>query len=268
MKLKAGKFYGKTSRTFTGGGLRFTEKSYNTYAKLPVHAHELPHFCLVLAGNYNETIGSQNFERQPMALVYYPPDVSHSEEHFKNGRHFLVEFDFECLDRVRNYGATLDRPLFLNARPSLEIALRMYKEFSNRDDLSALALESIAMELLIATSRQKPGKSDQEPPKWLKRAKEYLDEYYREAPGLTELAAAVEVHPTHLARVFRKFEDCTAGDYLRNVRIRKARHELLSTKTPLVDIALDTGFSDQAHFSRSFKKATGMTPSKFRSTFA
>ena len=268
MKLEAGKFYGETSGVLEASGFRFTEQSYNTYAKLPYHAHELSHFCLVIAGNYDERIGSRKFERKPASLVYYPPDVTHAEEHLSNGRHFLVEIDSKGLDRVREYGAQLDEPAFLSSRSSFNLAIKMYQEFGERDELSPLVLESISTELLIAASRQMPGESDQKPPRWLERVKEYLDEYYCEPPGLNELARAADVHPTHLARVFRKFEKCTAGDYVRKVRIRNARKMILATELPLVNIALETGFSDQAHFSRSFKRETGMTPSQFRKTFA
>src|SRR3989337_1269065 len=104
MKLKAGQFYGKTSQTFSANSFRFTEKSYSSVTKLPSHAHEFSHFCFVLSGNYKEKIGSQLFEREPATLVFYPPDVSHAEEHFTNGRHFLVEIDFKGLERVREYG--------------------------------------------------------------------------------------------------------------------------------------------------------------------
>ena len=268
MKLKAGQFYGKTSQTLAADGFRFTEKVYATYSKLPAHAHELSHFCLVLGGNYNEKLGSKSFERKPTALVYYPPEVSHAEEHFANGRHFLVEIDFKGLDRVRNYGAKLNEPVILEGKSSLNLALRMYKEFSERDDLSPLALESIATELLISASRQTKNKLDRTPPKWLETIKEFLDENYINPPGLNNLAKAVAVHPTHLARVFRKFERCTAGDYVRKIRIKTARETMMATDKSLVEIALDTGFSDQSHFSRSFKKEHGVTPTEFRSYFA
>jgi AraC-like DNA-binding protein len=90
LKLKAGQFYGTTSQSLSANGFRFTEKAYSSLARLPVHAHELSHFCFVLAGNYKEKIAGRWFERAPAALVYYPPDVSHGEEHFTSGRH-LVE---------------------------------------------------------------------------------------------------------------------------------------------------------------------------------
>jgi len=97
LKLKAGQFYGKTSQTLSANSFRFTEKAYSSRATLPIHAHELSHFCFVLSGSYKENIAGKLFERGPAALVYYPPDVSHAEEHATHGRHFLVEIDFKGL---------------------------------------------------------------------------------------------------------------------------------------------------------------------------
>jgi len=267
VKLKAGQFYGTTSQSLTANGFRFTEKAYSSCARLPTHAHELSHFCFVLAGNYREKIAGRFFERAPAALVYYPPDVSHGEEHFSNGRHFLVEVDFKSLQAVRDYGARLSEPVLLDTNSSLWLAHRMYKEFKDRDKFSRIALESISTELLIAASRKDNRKSERNPPPWFGRVKEFLRENFSEPPGLNELAQAVEVHPTHLARVFRQFERCTVGDYIREVRIDYARRRLLESKEPLVQIALAAGFADQTHFTRSFKRVTGMTPTEFRRLF-
>jgi AraC family transcriptional regulator len=68
--------------------------------------------------------------------------------------------------------------------------------------------------------------------------------------------------------VFRQFERCTVGDYIREVRIDYARKQMLATNEPLVEIALAAGFADQTHFTRSFKRITGMTPTEFRRLFA
>src|SRR3982751_2742541 len=122
MKLKPGQFYGETSQSLSANGFRFTEKSYSSSARLPLHSHELSHFCFVLAGKYNERISSSRFERGPSALVFYPPDVSHAEEHFTNGRHFLVEIDAAVLERVRDYGTRLDEPAMLALESSLWLA--------------------------------------------------------------------------------------------------------------------------------------------------
>ena len=147
------------------------------------------------------------------------------------------------------------------------LATRMYREFSDRDGLSSLALESISNELLIAAARHQTRTADRRPPRWLSHVKEYLREHSADAPGLNELALAVGVHPTHMARTFRQFENCTAGDYVRKVRIEKAKTRMISTDAPMVDIALKAGFADQTHFTRTFKRLTGMTPTEFRKIF-
>lgn len=268
LKLKAGQFYGTTSQALSANGFRFTEKTYASRASLPTHAHELSHFCLVVAGSYKEKIAGKIFERRPTALVYYPPEVSHGEEHFTDGRHFLVEIDCLGLERVREYGARLSEPVFLRSDAALWLAARMYREFRERDKFSALVLESIATELLIAASRHHPQVAERKPPSWLLRVKDYLHEQFSEPPSLDELAKAAAVHPTHLARVFRQFERCTVGDYVRQVRIEYARQRMLGTSDALVDIALAAGFADQTHFTRSFKRVTGMTPAEFRRIFA
>ena len=268
LKLKAGQFYGTTSQSLSAEGFRFTEKTYSSRATLPTHAHELSHFCFVLAGNYREKIGRTLFERGPATLVYYPPDVSHGEEHFTNGRHFLVEIDFKNLERVRDYGKHLSEPALLNDGSALWLAARMYQEFSERDAFSALVLESISTELLVNASRQRTLVVERKPPVWLAQVKESLRENFSTPPGLDELAKTVHVHPTHLARVFRKFERCTVGDYIREVRINYARQRMLGSSEPLVEIALAAGFADQTHFTRSFKRITGMTPTEFRRIFA
>lgn len=268
LKLKAGQFYGKTSQVLSANSFRFTEKAYSSNLSIPKHSHELSHFCFVLAGSYEEQIGKQTDERVPSALVFYPPDVSHTEKHFVKGRHFLVEIDFKGLDRVREYGGRLSEPVLLGFDSSLWLAARMYKEFSERDIFSALALESIATELLIAASRQQSKTTERKPPQWLERVKEFLRENFSTPPCLDELAKAAGVHPTHLARVFRQFERCTVGDYIRKVRIENARQKMLTSNEPLVQIALATGFADQTHFTRSFKRITGMTPTEFRKIFS
>jgi AraC family transcriptional regulator len=268
LKLKAGEFYGTTSQALSAKGFRFTEKSYSSRASLPNHAHELSHFCFVLSGSYNETIAGKRFARRPTALVYYPPDVSHAEEHLTYGRHFLVEIDFRGLERVIEQGGRLSEPVLLLDESSLWLAARMYREFRQRDSFSRLVLESISTELLIAASRQNARRAERRPPAWLERVKDYLRGAFYEPPALDELAKAVGVHPTHLARVFRQFEHCTVGDYVRAVRVEYARQRMLTSDEPLVQIALAAGFADQTHFTRSFKRVSGMTPTEFRRMFS
>jgi AraC family transcriptional regulator len=78
------------------------------------------------------------------------------------------------------------------------------------------------------------------------------------------LARDVGVHPVHLAQAFHKSYYCTVGDYVRQLRIEYARHELVASETPIIQIALAAGFCDQSHFTRTFKRIVGVAPSQYR----
>jgi len=53
-------------------------------------------------------------------------------------------------------------------------------------------------------------------------------------------------------------------DFVRQLRIEYACHELATSELPIVDIALSAGFFDQSHFTRTFKRLTGIVPSQYR----
>jgi AraC family transcriptional regulator len=141
---------------------------------------------------------------------------------------------------------------------------RIYDEFRCTDTVSALAVEGLTLELLAEGVRQGPRHVERSPPRWLRQARDLLHEGFRQRLTLDGIAETVGVHPAHLARVFRQQQGCTVGDYVRRLRIEYACHCLSTSDTALATIALAAGFSDQSHFSKVFKRQTGMSPAVFR----
>jgi AraC-like DNA-binding protein len=80
--------------------------------------------------------------------------------------------------------------------------MKLYKEFRERDEASALAIEGLALEMLAEVSRRQVRVSDRTPPRWLAQALELLREQFSEHLTITYLATSVGVHPVHLAREF------------------------------------------------------------------
>ncbi len=94
------------------------------------------------------------------------------------------------------------------------------------------------------------------------RAKEFLIENYRHAITLEELADIVGFSPYHLLRTFRSTVGLTPHDFLTQIRVERAKR-LLRRGNTISDIAVDTGFVDQAHFTRRFKAIVGVTPGQY-----
>jgi AraC-like DNA-binding protein len=108
-------------------------------------------------------------------------------------------------------------------------------------------------------------------PKWAKELKEIIQDQIDTNLNLNlkGLSETLQVHPAYLSREFSKyFDDLSFGDYLRKLRIDKAIQLLTTTDHTLTEIAYLTGFSDQSHFARIFKKFTGKNPSAYRKNIA
>ena len=96
--------------------------------------------------------------------------------------------------------------------------------------------------------------------------RDQLEENFRCPPSLSELAAIHRVHPVYLCQAFRAAFGVNVGEFVRAVRFEWARACLVSGDRSIADIALAAGFSDQAHFSRDFKRRMGMSPRRYRIT--
>lgn len=95
------------------------------------------------------------------------------------------------------------------------------------------------------------------------RAIDYVHTHYAEAFTIEDLAGLSGITPRHMIRSFRKATGMPPHAYLRQLRIGEARR-LLERDLPIAEIALATGFADQAHFSKVFKQVTGATPGRYR----
>jgi AraC-like DNA-binding protein len=98
----------------------------------------------------------------------------------------------------------------------------------------------------------------------LTRAREFLDAQRTRVVHSTELESITGLARYELARQFRIVFGTSPYRYLLMRRLHLAR-ELIHHGRPLVEVAGDAGFADQAHFTRVFKAAFGLTPARYRS---
>jgi AraC-like DNA-binding protein len=95
-------------------------------------------------------------------------------------------------------------------------------------------------------------------------AREYIRAHYSENISLSELSSVTDLSPYHLLRTFRRQIGVPPHEFQTQVRIAHARR-LLSAGHAISDAAVETGFCDQSHFSRNFKRIVAMTPGRYLS---
>jgi len=96
----------------------------------------------------------------------------------------------------------------------------------------------------------------------VKRAKEYLAENFTQNISLETLSKIAYLSPFHLLRAFRQSVGLPPHEYLINLRIEHGK-QLLAKGRALAEVAYETGFCDQSHFSRQFKRLVGITPGRY-----
>jgi AraC family transcriptional regulator len=102
-------------------------------------------------------------------------------------------------------------------------------------------------------------------PKWrLKRAIDYIGAHLAEPISLADIAHSTGLTRMHFAAQFRVSTGLRPHEYLLRRRIERAQELLANTRTPLIEVALDVGFSTQAHFTTVFTRFVGETPSVWR----
>lgn len=97
----------------------------------------------------------------------------------------------------------------------------------------------------------------------VRKAREYIDAHIAENPSLEALSSEAGASPFHLLRAFKDAIGVAPHSYLVQRRVERAKHLLLKG-CPLRSIAIETGYCDQGHLSREFKRFYGVPPSMAR----
>jgi AraC family transcriptional regulator len=261
--------YGELVNRYEDSTLILSESLYLPETIIRQHSHRHAYFCILLRGAYTEKFGSRSRECKQSTVVFHPPDESHSTHFLHEGGHlFRFELKPELFKRICNCSSLLAEPAKFEGGIPAQLAAKLYREFRQTDEVSVLVIEGLALEIAAYVARERRNEGFKVRPIWLLQASELIHEQFARTLSLEDIAKIAGVHPLHLARVFRRFEGCTIGEYIRKLRVDFAAHQLSNSKMSLADVALASGFCDQAHFSKTFRLLTGMTPLQYRSIFS
>lgn len=246
-------------------GFILNESVSKPAAHTPRHTHNEAHLTLIVAGHCQERYQGRERELAPLTVIYFHPGESHAIQVFKHPlQTFDLEFKADWLAGKLAHPIAPTALLDYKSRALAGLAARLYREFKEPDDVAQLVMEGLTLEILAALARVSAQRKPQSAPRWLSRVTEQIYAECARSLSLVELAQTAGVHPSHLVEVFRTHQQCTPGEFIRRVRVEHAIQLMTDARRSLADIACNAGFTDQSHFTRVFKRATGLTPAQYR----
>jgi len=242
----------------SGGPLHVHQHAAERGARLAGHGHASPHLCIVLRGGFAESTGRRS-ERADRGVVRISAAATAHELRFgaEGGVCTVIEVTARDAAAAREWAAPLPQR-FLRDERSRQLGLALAAAAAR--DAAGFAAESLALRLLARATPSTSGAA----PAWLPRALAWLHRHWSEPLAVARLAAAVDVHPVHLARVFRRHLGRTPSEYAAALRLHAARHALRASTLPISSVAQDSGFADQSHLGRGFRRRYGATPGAWR----
>jgi AraC-like DNA-binding protein/quercetin dioxygenase-like cupin family protein len=146
-------------------------------------------------------------------------------------------------------------------RPLHELVMKGSDEFGKEENLLLL------ISLLIRRYGQSFEDSIPTCREEIEKACQFMQQHFSERISLDQLCRCANLSKSTLLRAFTKSKGVTPYSYLENIRIGEAK-KLLEQGVPPMEAALQTGFSDQSHFTGFFSRFIGLTPGTYREIFS
>lgn len=251
-------------------GVEFLEAWFqgNAYQK---HRHDTYAICLTTAGVQSFYYrGRAEISTPGQVVVLHPDEVHDGHAGTKEGfgyRQLYVEpgVIFEAVQAICPHSCSLPfvrTPVVLNQKLSTALISAF------QDIPEPLAIDSLIVQLAEGLMEADPGCQHVSLPRYLdvaalKQACQYLDAQKTRVVHSSELEAVTGLTRYDLARQFRLMCGTSPYRYLLRRRLDFAREQLAQNR-PLIEVAMEVGFADQAHFSRMFKATFGITPAHYR----
>jgi AraC-like DNA-binding protein len=255
------------------GNLEVLHATYITHT-FPRHAHA--EFCIgtVIRGAEQVRYRGTTYVAPAGSVVVLQPGEVHSNWAANDiGWSYKVFYpDAQLMQQVAVSAGVPAMPFFQNPvlhdRSLFQLLVRLHALLEHPQTTSRLEQEShLLLTLKHLVTRYASSPQLEQPTPQENRAvsliKDYLETHYADNPSLENLSHFSGISPYHLTRIFRDAIGLPPHAYLTQVRIHHAK-SLLLDGWAIAQVAAETGFTDQSHFTKSFKTLVGVTPGRYQ----
>ena len=239
------------------------------------HSHEFCEIIFVVDGKGCTTVNGERIDFKKGDILIYNPRVEHYEESSLQEPTEFMFFaldKFEITDLPKNHLLPSQYKVIYHSKESYstiyELFKKMITEFENKDDFYVEIAQNISRTLLMYIFRvinvADQGFNIHETNGVLEKALRFINENYRNNISLEDVAKACYINKYYLSHLFSKFKGMSVGKFILSLKIEDAKKLLETTTLTVSEVAERSGFDDPNYFSRTFKKASGLSPLQYR----
>lgn len=255
----------------------------NQFGNFAKHKHDVLEICIPIENDYKYIVNGKNFVISPGDILFIPPETLHEIECQNEGCRFIYLFSIGFLKEFYEYSFLTDffsEPKLINESTYPNLYGKIYSAFMAINDqyfmytnmVLEMPIYAKLLEIfsLIASVHPQFSPIRTEDAKTKSKYEKFrslinhINSHYMDEITLEWAADYAGFSKYHFSRLFKDYTDVTFSDYLMHRRMQAARILLTDTSNTVTEIAFQTGFNNLTSFTRSFRNATGMTPSEFR----
>lgn len=234
----------------------------------PAHFHRAVELAYCLSGRVRMRIGSEECALAPGDLALVLPDIVHSYDTPWQDARFVLTICAERLLSAQQGELVNHAPrnqvlrahqVHENAAYALRALPRAAREHPEAAQLLFQLVLAHALPYAQLSRGAQARSSDM-----LNRLVSYMSENFAEPMTLGSLAATLGEDRYQLSRAFSKKLGASFSQYLRSLRVARAKDLLATTDLPITRICYDCGFESQRTFNRAFSQGAGVSPGAYR----
>lgn len=243
--------------------------------KFPNHFHEYYVIGFIEKGNRLLLCKNKEYTIEPGDLILFNPRDNHTCEQIDGQTldYRCINIQSEIMSKAvfevtgKEYLPYFTQPVIFHSelvsvlRELHQMVMQEEKDF-RKEEIFFFLLEQLIEEYTEQEAVTKNVKQSNE----VRAICEFLEQHYMENITLDDLCSLTGLSKYYLLRCFTKQKGISPYSYLETIRIGKAK-ELLEQGGLPIDVAFQSGFTDQSHFSNFFKKFIGLTPKQYKNIF-
>lgn len=246
------------------------------------HCHQEMEILKVRKGILEMTVENQEYCLKPGEICIIPPFVSHSiGQSGQEDQRLAILLDMKMAggwSRERSEWMWLEeemrgRKLYSGeweeetTREAGELIELLYQEQQNKGFAWQFAVQTLVCRLLLLCLRRTPVQEKKQKSGEMNKLKDilaYIALHYCTDLTLGSCAQAVGFNSTYLSRYFSKSMGLTFQEYVKRLRIDRAKWLLMTEDIPVTEVCYQSGFRDIKTFNKLFRSESGMSPTEFR----